>query len=138
MAETMIDDETLRNYLAETLAPGMMARVERGLRDSAELRARLEAVRQDRADPALHTLGAIWRRSRLSCCTREQLGSYLLDVLDPELTRYIAFHLDVVECPICRANADDLRRKAEPAAPVADDRRRRIFHSSRHLLSGEV
>lgn len=140
MSDPLIDDELLRHYLAETLAPGMMARVERALRDSAELRARLEEVRQDRHDPALHSLGAIWRRSRLSCVSREQLGSYLLDVLDPAQTDYITFHLEVVECPICRANAADLRRQAELAAGTSlpADRPRRIFHSSRHLLSGDA
>ena len=41
-----VDDETLRAYLADTLAPGAQARVEKALRDSAELRARLEDVRK--------------------------------------------------------------------------------------------
>ena len=72
------DDETLRAYLADTLAPGAQARVEKALRESAELRARLEDVRQNRGDAGLHTLGAIWRRGRLTCPTRQQLGSFLL------------------------------------------------------------
>src|SRR3954471_15290324 len=99
-----IDDETLRAYLADTLPPGAQARVEKGLRDSAELRARLEEVRENRSDAGLHTLGAIWRRARLTCPTRQQLGSALLDALDPELAAYIHFHLEVVECPFCQAN----------------------------------
>src|SRR3954453_9297191 len=93
---TALDDETLRAYLADTLAPGAQARVEKALRESAELRARLEDVRQNRADAGLHTLGAIWRRARLTCPTRQQLGSALLDALDPELASYIRFHLDVI------------------------------------------
>jgi hypothetical protein len=138
MSAMAIDDERLRSYLAETLPATEMARVEKALRDSAELRDRLERVRLDRADPALHTLGAIWRRTRVTCLNRETLGSYLLDVLEPDLTGYIAFHLDVVECPFCRANVDDLKRKAGPAHDVSRDRRRRIFDSSRGLLSGEA
>src|SRR5262249_12283329 len=40
------------------------ARVEKALRDSAELRARLEAVRNGRTDGRVHILGAIRNRSR--------------------------------------------------------------------------
>ena len=45
-----IDDVMLREYLLDSLAPEVSARVEKALRDSAELRARLEDVRQNRAD----------------------------------------------------------------------------------------
>jgi hypothetical protein len=133
----MIDDDQLRAYLADNLSPPEMARIEKALRDSAELRDRLERVRRDRSDPALHTLGAIWRRTRVTCQSRETLGSYLLDVLEPDLTAYITFHLDLVECPFCRANLDDLKRKAGQVPEQSRDRRRRIFDSSRGLLSGE-
>src|SRR6516164_1085464 len=79
-----IDDAALRDYLVDALCPEESARVEKALRDSAELRARLEEVRQNRADGQLHTLGAIWNRARLTCPDRQKLGSYLLDALDPE------------------------------------------------------
>jgi hypothetical protein len=131
----LIDDEMLRSYLAESLPSGEMARVEKALRESSEMRARLEDVRQNRGDLGLHTLGAIWRRGRLTCPTRQQWGSYLLDALDPDLADYYTFHLDVVDCVFCRANLADLRGKAEQAAPAAQTRRKRIYHSSRHLLS---
>ncbi len=133
----IIEDEQLRAYLAETLPATDMARIEKALRDSAELRERLECVRLDRSDPALHTVGAIWRRTRVTCLGRETLGSFLLEVLEPELTDYIRFHLDVIECPFCRANVDDLARKSGQAHEVSRDRRRRIFDSSRGLLSGD-
>ncbi len=58
----MIDDEILRAYLADALPAEELARVEKALRNSSALRARLEDVRQHRSDPGLHTLGAIWRR----------------------------------------------------------------------------
>ena len=99
----------LREYLLDALAPEVSARVEKALRDSAELRARLEDVRQNRADGQLHTLGAIWHRTRLTCPSRQQLGSYLLEALDPELASYLTFHIEVVECPFCKANLDDLK-----------------------------
>jgi hypothetical protein len=132
-----IDDEALRDYLAETLPADRMARVEKALRDSAELRERLEAVRQGREDGGLHSLGAIWRRSRLTCPSRQQLGSLLLDALDPDLADYLTFHIEVVECPYCAANLADLKGKAEATGPAARSRHARILHSSRHLLPGE-
>jgi hypothetical protein len=132
-----IDDETLRAYLADTLAPEAQARVEKALRDSAELRARLEDVRQNRGDPDLHTLGAIWRRARLTCPTRQQLGSFLLDAVDPELAAYLRFHLDVVDCPFCQANLADLKAKTAQPSTAAQHRRNRFLTSSQHLLGDE-
>ena len=134
-----IDETVLRAYLADALGPEDSARVEKALRDSAELRARLEDVRQDRADNQLHTLGAIWHRARLTCPGRQQLGSFLLDALDPELAGYIRFHLDVIECPFCRANLEDLdaQSRAPAAAKASKTRQHRILQSSQHLLGEE-
>ncbi len=129
-----IGEETLRAYLAETLGPDEMARVEKALRQSSSLRDRLEDVRLERGDLGLHTLGAIWSRNRLSCPSREQLGSFLLDVLDPEHAAYVAFHIDEVACPFCQANLDDLRARADTSPDITQTRRHRIYHSSRHLL----
>lgn len=132
------DAATLKAYLADELPPGTLARVEKALRDSAELRALLEDVREDRAEAALHSLGAIWRRNRLTCPDRRQLGSLLLDVIEPELAAYLRFHIEVVACPYCAANLDDLRGKAE-AATHGDraDRQARFLRSSAHLLGDE-
>jgi hypothetical protein len=131
-----IDDSMLRDYLADALVPEDSARVEKALRDSAELRARLEDVRQNRADSQIHSLGAIWLRCRLTCPSRQQLGSFLLDALDPELASYLQFHLDVVECPFCQANLADLKVQSQTAAANASKtRQHRILQSSQHLLS---
>ena len=131
-----IDDTLLRNYLADALSPEDSARVEKALRDSAELRAQLEDVRQNRSDGQIHTLGAIWHRARLTCPSRQQLGSYLLEALDPALAAYLQFHLDVVECPFCRANLDDLKAQSQAAhaAKASKTRQHRILQSSQHLL----
>ena len=137
MSGRYFDDETLKAYLLDALPPGEMSRVERELRGSAELRERLEEVRQNRGEAGLHTLGAIWRRARITCPSREHLGSYLLDALDPEYAEYIKFHLETLGCAYCQANLADLRNQAEKASSQMDTRRKRIFHSSRHLLSGE-
>jgi hypothetical protein len=135
--DLVIDDETLRAYLLDELPAGTLARVEKALRDSAELRARLEDVRQNRQEAGLHSLGAIWRRSRLTCPSRQQLGSLLLDALDPELAAYLHFHIDVVECPYCQANLADLKAKAEAAPTQVRTRQQRFLHSSKHLLGDD-
>jgi hypothetical protein len=135
--DSPIDDEALRAYLADALPGELMARVEKALRESSELRERLESVRQGREDGGLHTLGAIWRRSRLTCPSRQQLGSLLLDALDPDLAEYLTFHIEVVECPFCQANMADLKGKAEASGNAARTRHARILNSSRHLLPDE-
>ncbi len=134
-----IDDALLRDYLADALGAEDSARVEKALRDSAELRARLEDVRLNREDSQLHTLGAIWYRARLTCPGRQQLGSFLLDALDPELAGYIQFHIEVVECPFCRANLEDLKAQSQAptAARASKSRQHRILQSSQHLLGEE-
>jgi hypothetical protein len=133
----VIDENTLRAYLADTLSPGDQARVEKALRESAELRAQLEDVRQNRGVTGLHTLGAIWRRARLTCPTRQQLGSALLDALDPALAAYISFHLDVIECPFSQANLADLKAKTAQPTTATQQRRNRILKSSQHLLGDD-
>jgi hypothetical protein len=136
VSPTPIDDIVLRNYLSDTLSPEDLARVEKALRDSAQLRARLEEVRNNREDFQLHTLGAIWKRGRLTCPSRQQLGSLLLDALDPDLALYFKFHLEVVECPFCQANLADLeaQSQAHSARQASKTRLHRILKSSRHLL----
>jgi hypothetical protein len=133
----VIDENTLRAYLADTLSAEDQARVEKALRESAELRAQLEDVRQNRGVAGLHSLGAIWRRARLTCPTRQQLGSALLDALDPALAAYISFHLDVIECPFCQANLADLKAKTAQPTTATQQRRNRILKSSQHLLGDD-
>ena len=137
MSQQMIDDNMLWAYLTDDLPAEDLARVEKALRDSAELRDRLETVREGRQDANLHTLGAIWRRGRLTCPTRQQLGSYLLDALDPDFADYLTFHVDVVGCVFCVANLADLRDKAAAAMSTSTARHQRIVQSSRHLLPEE-
>jgi hypothetical protein len=84
-------------------------------------------------DRGEHSIGAIWRRKRLTCPTREQLGSYLLGVVEPDYQDYLDFHLYTIGCAYCLANLTDLRGQQE-AAPQAQERRRRYFESSAGLL----
>ena len=99
----------LRDYLNDALPDAELAAVEKALRESAELRTLLAEV-LDQEDRGEHTAGAIWRRERVSCPTRDQLGGFLLGAGDKELLEFIRFHLDEIGCPYCQANLDDLRK----------------------------
>jgi hypothetical protein len=125
--------ELLEGYLDDALSDSETARVEQALRQSEALQRQLRGVMQER-DRGEHSIGAIWRRQRLTCPSREQLGSYLLEVLEPDAQDYIDFHLHTVGCSYCLANLADLRAlQAEPTA-AAQKRRRRFFESSAGFL----
>ena len=111
MAE--ITRQMLRDYLHDALPDPELAVVEKALRESAKLRAVYKDV-VEQEDRGEHTVGAIWRRERVSCLSREQLGSFLLGAGDPELLDYIDFHLKTVGCPYCQANLDDLKKAGKP------------------------
>ncbi|MBA4063794.1 MAG: hypothetical protein C0501_08795 [Isosphaera sp.] len=104
-----ITREVLRDYLHDALPDAELAAVERALRGSAELRELLTEVmgQEDRGE---HTAGAIWRRERASCPSRDELGGFVLGAGDPEFLEYVRFHLEEIGCPYCQANLDDLRR----------------------------
>src|SRR5436853_6219155 len=111
-----INREQLHAYLDDALSDAETAKVEQALRDSEALRRSLRQAMQER-DRGEHTLGAIWRRERLTCPTREQLGSYLLEVLDEGQQDYIDFHLNTIGCPSCTANLADLKAQQQEPAP---------------------
>jgi hypothetical protein len=117
----------LEAYLDESLPLSRMAAVEEALRRHPELLQELAAI-NGRRDAGVHSLGEIWRRNRLSCPTRQQLGSFLLGILTDEQTGYIRFHLDTIGCRYCQANLVDL--KSQQAPPVTADRRKKYFKSS--------
>jgi hypothetical protein len=80
-------------------------------------------------------LGEIWRRQRLTCASRNELGSYLLGVLPAEEMAFVQFHLEEVGCRYCQANLADLQeQQADIAATTATVRRRRYFQSSAGYL----
>jgi hypothetical protein len=128
-----ITREQLHAYLDDALTDAETARVEQALRDSEPLRRALRQAMQER-DRGEHSLGAVWRRERLTCPTREQLGSYLLQVLDEGTQEYIDFHLHTVGCPYCVANLTDLQSLQKETPPRARERRRRYFESSAGML----
>jgi hypothetical protein len=128
-----ITREQLHGYLEDSLSDAETAKVEQALRESESLRRLLRALMQER-DRGEHSVGAIWCRERLSCLTRDQLGSYLLKALDPVLEDYIDFHLHTIGCSFCLANLADLQTLHHEPAPKAKERRRRFFESSAGYL----
>ena len=124
----------LEAYLDEALPADEMARVEDALRRDPDLLAQLAAINA-RRDAGVHSLGEIWRRHRLSCPTREQLGGYLLGTLSRPVSQYIGFHLQTVGCRVCQANLTDLENQQAEAAEATQTRRRRYFQSSAGYLS---
>jgi hypothetical protein len=123
----------LEAYLDEALPVEEMTRIEEALRSDRQLLALLTHV-NSRRDGGAHTVGEIWRRRRLSCPTRDELGSFLLGAGGKDLRAYIAFHLDVVGCRICQANRDDLGRQQAEQSDAAQSRRRKYFQSSAGYL----
>jgi hypothetical protein len=130
---TDVSREHLHAYLDDALSDSETAKVEKALRASEPLRKSLKQALQER-DRGEHSLGAVWRRERLTCPTREQLGSYLLEVLDENRLDYIEFHLTVVGCPFCTANLADLNARQSENAAHAKERRKRFFKSSAGYL----
>jgi hypothetical protein len=128
-----IANSELEAYLDEALPVAQMTRLEQALRGDAALRTRLGELLA-RRDAGVHSLGAIWRRRRLSCPTRDQLGSYLLGAMEAAESDYIAFHLDVIGCRYCQANLEDLKAHQQVEDPQRTARRRRYFQSSAGLL----
>src|SRR6266571_2977692 len=123
-----ITREQLHAYLDDALSEAESAQIERALRESESLQKRLRALMQEQ-DRGEHSLGAIWRRQRLSCPTREQLGSYLLGALDPAHLDYIEFHLKRIGCSFCLANLADLEELQQEVPAHVQERRRRFFES---------
>ncbi|HVX14608.1 MAG TPA: hypothetical protein VHC22_25700 [Pirellulales bacterium] len=129
----MFSDVELEAYLDEALPGDAMSRIEAEVRTSADLATRLAGIHA-RRDSGAHSLGDIWRRHRLTCPTRNELGSFLLGVLPEGHAAYIAFHLREAGCRLCQANHDDLQRQQAESADAGQRRRRKYFESSAGYL----
>ena len=133
---TQIRQSDIEAYLDEALPAEQMARIETALRNDPKLIEQAMAV-QSRRDAGVHSLGDIWRRSRLSCPSREQLGSYLLGAMPEQAADYLAFHLEEVGCRYCRANLADLQQQQAERQQAVQTRRKRYFQSSAGYLRRE-
>ncbi len=126
----------LEAYLDEALPVEDMARIEKTVRDTPSLVQQLAAILA-RRDSGVISLGEIWRRHRLSCPTRQELGSFLLGVLPDDAARYVTFHVEVIGCRYCQANVADMKNQQAEAQASALDRRRKYFQSSAGHLRRE-
>lgn len=140
MADPTITDSDLLAYADELLVSDEAAVIEDQLRSSSALRQRLALLLKQR-DQGGHTLGEMWRRQRLSCPSRSDLGSYLLGALGADAADYIEFHLHTIGCSLCAANLADLEATQSSEVTSAErereSRQRRYFESSAGRLSSQ-
>jgi hypothetical protein len=129
----MYSDNDLAAYLDEALPPEQMTAIESALRGDSALMTRLSSVSQ-RRDAGQHALGEIWRRHRLSCPSREEIGSFLLGAMSQDTADYVRFHVETVGCRVCQANLADLRAQQAETDRASDTRRRKYFQSSAGYL----
>lgn len=123
----VITDQMLLAYIEESLPSESMASIENNLRSDDQLRQRLAHL-IGRRDSGVHTVGDIWRRHRLSCPSRESLGSFLLGAMLDEQAEYIRFHIEQIGCRFCQSNLDDL--SASHHQDAVTNRRKKYFQSS--------
>lgn len=133
MGEAPFTDQELLSYLDESLSIELMSQIEETLRNSDSLRVRLAQLSQQR-DHGAHSVGEIWRRNRLSCPSRSQLGGYLLETLTPDYQNYVEFHLNQIGCRYCTANLEDLKAGLSTASTETERRRQKYFQSSAGYL----
>jgi hypothetical protein len=135
MARTYTQAE-LEAFLEGSLSPEETAAIEKQMRDDQEMLNQLAAV-NGRKNAGLHSLGAIWRRHRIGCPTREQLGSFLLGTLEESMLEYVHFHIERVGCSFCQANLDDMRQRHVEATESRTSRQRKYFDSSAGYVKGQ-
>ncbi len=123
----------LEGYLDETLPAELAGQIEHAARDNSALAERLAAI-IERRDTGVHSLGEIWRRRRISCPSRQELGGFLLGVLSTEMAQFVRCHVEAVGCRYCQANLADLAAQHEASDDRAPARRKRYFQSSAGLL----
>ncbi|MEM8864967.1 MAG: hypothetical protein AAGF31_05415 [Planctomycetota bacterium] len=141
MNDSSFTTAELEAFLDELLPPERMAVIEDALRGGDDvLQSQLTEI-NGRRDAGLHSLGEVWRRRRLTCPTREQLGSFLLGVLDEGHADYVKFHLETLACRPCLASLEDLQSRQSQAdasaAGEAEQRRRKYYQSSVGRLKSE-
>jgi hypothetical protein len=123
-----LNEIRLQAFLDEALPAEEMSYIEQQLRTDPKLHEQLQRLIGQR-EAGVHSIGEIWRRNRISCPTRQQLGAYLLKALPSEQSQYVEFHLNVIQCRCCSANLEDLRRQR------VEDKQSRIQRSNKYFQS---
>lgn len=130
---TKITTEDLHGYLDEALSDEKSSIVEKALRETPPLRAALARLIDER-DRGEHSLGAVWRRKRLTCPSREDLGSLVMGILDDAHVEYIQFHIKTIGCGYCQSNLIDLQERSKEHKVHTTQRRQKMFASSAGFL----
>lgn len=130
---TEFSDAELDCYLEETLDAGRASELEIQLRDDQALLARLAKINACRS-AGQHTLGGIWRQNQIGVPSRDEMGSFLLGVLEDQHADYIQFRVDVLKCPFTIALKIDLENQQSETADTSTKRRAKIYESSIGLL----
>ncbi|HMO36812.1 MAG TPA: hypothetical protein PKA06_12285 [Gemmatales bacterium] len=125
--------EDLHGYLDEALSEEASSRVERALRESSPLRTALARLVEER-ERGEHSLGAIWRRQRITCPSREELGNLVMNLLEEARAEYIHFHIRTIGCGFCQANLNDLMERSKEMKSLTQTRRQKMFASSAGYL----
>jgi hypothetical protein len=126
-------DVELDCYLEETLDAGRASALELQLREDASLLQRLAEI-NNRRSAGKHTLGGIWRQNQIGVPSPDEMGSFLLGVLDDRHADYIQFRLDVLKCPFTIALKTDLENQQSESEDSSVKRRTKIYESSVGLL----
>ncbi len=126
-------DVELDCYLEETLDAGRASALELQLREDESLLQRLAEI-NNRRSAGKHTLGGIWRQNQIGVPSPDEMGSFLLGVLDDRHADYIQFRLDVLKCPFTIALKTDLENQQSESEDSSVKRRTKIYESSVGLL----
>lgn len=107
-------DAELEAFLEEALDPVRAAEIEQTARTDSSLLRRLAFLNRLR-DHGAHSLAAIWRRFQVAVPSREEMGQYLLGILEPEHAGYIEFRLDILKCPFTQSLLAELKAATDQA-----------------------
>lgn len=138
MANALQDDFSdaeLEAFLEEGLDPMRASEIEQVARSNPSLLKRLAAINR-RRDHGAHSLAGIWRRFQIGVPSREDMGQYLLGILDAERADYIKFRLECLKCPFTHALWLELQQATDQAS-ISRSRTQRdsIFQSGTQIMS---
>ena len=111
------DEDLIHGYLNENLNEEGMAGVEKRLREDPHFYALLIRI-QNRIpnQQTEHGVSTAWLAGRLTCASRTEWTQFFSGLVDKKRADYLKFHLDVIECPFCRANVADLQNRNQGGA----------------------
>ena len=75
--------------------------------------------------PSLHQ---VWENQRPSCPKRTTLGKFSLEILPPDWTDFVAFHVQQLGCSYCKANLAELEQAAD--SDVSATTSQQLFQST--------